>query len=189
MTRETLTALLIAAALLGFIAGKLEPIRTAHAAALAPEQVTVELNALKSRVSQLETRTRTTTPGATTSDPAVAALQKEVSALTQVLQISGSGVTLKSPGTLTIQAGSGLAISAGAGSTIDVASSLKLRSHSALDLESAQVGLKATGAALIQGAAIRLNNGTKPAAFMGAKTQGGSTSQTIVDGSATVLLP
>ena len=178
-----LSCVLGAATLAGALLGQMPWLAPALAAGPTPEQLAAEVTALKSRLTQLESRSRTTAPPApATTDTALAALQKDVAALTQVLQVSGNSVTLKSPGSIVVDAGNALQLKAASQATIDAGASLKLRGGADLEASS-------SGAVSVKGAKVAFNNGTRPVAFAGGKTAGTANSQLIAEGSATVLVP
>ena len=188
------------AALLGFLVGRVDIISPAYTADPKIDQLAVELGTLKMRLTQIESRVSappTTSTASASSDAVLAALQKDMAAIKQVLQISTSAVTLASPGALilhaggkaTVQAGGELVLHAGSKATLQAGGALKLKSVSTVDLEAAKIDLNSSGVALIRGTKISLNNGSKPVAFSGGKTAGSSTVQLIVDGSSSVLVP
>jgi hypothetical protein len=175
------TMMLGNAAVVGVVLGQLHWIAPAYAAGPTAEQLAVEVTALKSRLSQLESRSRGA-PAPTAASAPLDDLHKQVAMLTQVLQVAGGSVTLKSPGTIVIDAGSALQLKAAGPSTIDIGASLKLRTGADLELKSA-------GTASLQGSRVALNNGTRPVAYAGGKTAGTASSHIIADGSTSVLVP
>ena len=56
-------------------------------------------------------------------------------------------------------------------------------------IEAANININASGILNLKGSLIKLNNGSKPAAYVGSKTVGNQTLHTVMDGSPTVLLP
>ena len=60
---------------------------------------------------------------------------------------------------------------------------------SQLTLNAPSITVNAGSVLNLKGAIIKLNNGGKPAARMGSKTAGNKATQTIIDGSRTVLIP
>ncbi len=172
-----------AAALIGLCLVLIGFIGTAHTADPSADQLAMEIGALKTRIALLESRTSATAtpPSAATANATLAALQADVSAIKQVLQIGPSSVTLKTPGSLALQAGGQVSVEAG--------NAIKLRASASAELDATKIELKSQGPVALRGTTISLNNGSKPVAYQGAKTAGNATSQLITEGSATVLVP
>lgn len=124
------------------------------------------------------TRAYTTTAAVMTPAQQIAALQQEVTLLqaavaalqakTQLLTSDGTNLSIRAPGSVTIQAQQSAALSAGA---LTVSSSGTVQVQGAATLA-------------LQGAIVQINGGGKPAARLGDAVAGGS----VVAGSPTVLI-
>ena len=161
-----------------------------HAAAPTTQQLQNDIKSLQSKIKSLEARQRTlsrapassTRTANSTGNNQLNEINAKLDKIMQVLQITTSGVTIKSNGNMTIHAKNTL--------TVKSDSSLKLEGKAKADLKSGGA-MTIDGQAItsIKGSIVKLNNGTKPIARVGSKTVGSSNSQQIIDGSTKVLVP
>ncbi|MBC8209635.1 MAG: hypothetical protein H8E21_01110 [Gammaproteobacteria bacterium] len=109
-------------------------------------------------------------------------LQAQVNALqnlANVVKIDGPIVTLQSNNEIIIQA-----------------NTIKLKANNILDMSASVTNIKGNGVTNISGGSvnldsslIRLNKGNKPVVRVGSKTVGNQITQTVIDGSPTILVP
>jgi outer membrane murein-binding lipoprotein Lpp len=161
----------LAAAVFGAVVQLALGSASVQAAGPSLDQLAAEVATLRAKVTAMETRQpaqRASPGGAGTAapDPALASLKATVDQIASVLQVSASKVTLSSPGTVEISAGSGLTLKASGATTLESAGVLQ-----------------------VKGAMVKLNNGSRAVAYQGAKTAGSSSSQVISEGSTTVFVP
>ncbi len=149
MTRAG-TRALVATAALAFVAGQQLGPRPAQAAPPSNEQLAQRLAAAEAKLAQL----------------------------LQVLQVSGSNVTLKAGGTLSLQGGQRVNASAGHELRLEAGGPMALKSGATMNVRSA-------GPFEVRGSLVRLNGGGRPIAYLGSKIASGIVSE----GSRTVLVP
>ncbi|HNT37991.1 MAG TPA: hypothetical protein PKO45_02610 [Rubrivivax sp.] len=164
-------AIALAAAVFGAVLQMALGPASVQAAGPSLDQLAAEVASLRAKVTAMETRqpAQHTSPGGAgtaAQDPALASLKATVDQIASVLQVSASKVTLSSPGSVEISAGT----------------ALKVKSNGEATLESA-------GMLQVKGAVVKLNNGSRAVAYQGAKTSGSASSQVINEGSATVFVP
>jgi septal ring factor EnvC (AmiA/AmiB activator) len=192
------------------------PFHISHAA--SPETVKLEnkINRLESKLNAVEAITRTfekSTQQTKTVDPITAqlnqankkikqleqnikALQQQfnqleqqkqssnqfLSQLEELIRFSGNNVVIETNGKMTLKSVGELKINGQSLVTITSKGSAKLNADGNLNLIT-------KGRAKLNALTILLNNGTKPAAYLGAGTIGGPNAQVVKQGSSTVLLP
>ena len=149
MTRAG-TLALVATAAVAFVAGQQLGPRPAQAAPPSNEQLAQRLAAAEAKLAQL----------------------------LQVLQVSGSNVTLKAGGTLSLQGGQRVNASAGHELRLEAGGPMALKSGATMNVRSA-------GPFEVRGSLVRLNGGGRPIAYLGSKIASGIVSE----GSKTVLVP
>jgi hypothetical protein len=102
-------------AALSFTAGLLAQFPVARAAEPSASDLLSQIQALQTRVAALDASVTAARTGPTT-EQRLATLQSQLDAIGQVLTIAPSGLTLKTPGSISIEAGSTLSLS-GKGTT------------------------------------------------------------------------
>lgn len=165
-----------------------QPINAATSAATL--QLQSQIRMLENKVRALEAKVRTsqarssltpiTRPGsaalsaASISSAQLNQINARLNKIMQVLQITSTDVTLKSPGNLRIESGSNI--------NINSAGNLNMEAN-------LEATVTSTGITHIKGGTVKLNNGTQPVARVGSKTAGNPASQSVLDGSKNILVP
>ena len=111
-----------------------------------------------------------TSPTQASVENEIAQINAKLDKIVQVLQISGSNVTLTATGNLNLESNAAILLKSSGTLTVDGGGGAQLRSD---------------GVTKIDGSVVKLNNGGKSIARIGSKTVNG----TVIDGSTTVFVP
>jgi hypothetical protein len=108
-------------------------------------------------------------------------IEKRLAKLESVIKVGADGgVTIECQGKVRIKSASSI--------EIDCAATVVVKGGASVDIQAgAQLNLKSSGMANLQGALLKLNNGSKPLARVGDTVTGSGGPGTIVAGATTVL--